>query len=74
MDHFGVQKNQYFWGYEEIVDIFGWSLDRTSNLGVISIHLVFFFLRQGTEWVFLGGHKISNIYLETPHIPDIFIG
>ena len=43
VDHFEVQKNQYFWGYEEIVDIFGWSLDRTSNLGLISIHLVFFF-------------------------------
>ena len=28
----------------------------------------------GVFGFFLGGHKISNIYLGTPDIPDIFIG
>ena len=42
--------------------------------GIISIHFRAFFLRQGTEWVFFGRHKISNIYLEMPDIPNIFIG
>ena len=31
----GVQKKEYFWGYEEFVNIFGWSLHMTNwtNLG-----------------------------------------
>ena len=43
----GVQKNEQFWGYEEILDIFESSLHYWTNLGGGGI---FIHLRQGTEW------------------------
>ena len=33
----GFQKNEYVWRYEEIVDIFGGSLQNMTILGVIFI-------------------------------------
>ena len=67
--HIYIRRRQ-FWE-----DIFGWSLERT-NLGVISLHFRgVFFLKMYLLFFFGGGgHKISNIYLGTPDIPDIFIG
>ena len=70
----GVQKDEYFWGLKKLW-IF-WGVHYIGLIcGIISIH--FFFLRQGTEWVFLGGSpnfKILIIYLEMPDIPDILLG
>ena len=34
----GLQKNEYFWGFENFVDIFQESLHNWTSLGLISIH------------------------------------
>ena len=65
--YLGVQKNDFFWGMKKLLDIFGCLLHRF-NLGD------HFYTFLGLEWVCLGGHKMSNIYLGIPYIPDIFIG
>ena len=67
----GVQKNECFGSMKKLWIFLG-SHYIGLIWGIISIYFRAFFLRQGTEWVFLGGHKISNIYLEMPDIPDIF--
>ena len=60
----GFQKNEYFWGYEDFVDIF-WGHHKIGlYLGVISMHLRVFTQGQGTErGIFFGVAKISNIFL-----------
>ena len=59
----GFQKNNYFLGYEDFVDIF---LGSSQNLTVLRGHFYTFqglFLAQGTEWgIFFGVAKISNIF------------
>ena len=66
-------------GGDRKMNIFGtmkklWmSLDRT-NLGAHFYTFYGFFLKARYRMGILGGHKISNIYLGTPDIPDIFIG
>ena len=45
-------------------------------LGVISMHFMFFFKGQGTEWgIFWGVAKLSNIFgvLEIPYFLYLFI-
>ena len=39
----GFQKNEYFWGYEDFVDIFGGSSQNWASLRVISKHFRVFF-------------------------------
>ena len=39
----GFQKNEYFWGYEDFVDIFGGSSQDWASLRVISMQFRFFF-------------------------------
>ena len=47
----GFQKNEYFVGYEDFVDIFWGHHEIGLYLGVISMHFRFFFsYGQGTEW------------------------
>ena len=73
----GVLNNEYFLGYEEIVDIFGWSLHIWTMIwGIILYILGKYFLRQGTGWVFSGVTKVKKIkyLLGMPDIPDVFIG
>ena len=38
----GFQKNEYFWGYEDFVDIFWGHYKIGLYLGVISIHFMVF--------------------------------
>ena len=42
--------------------------------GIIFIHFREVFLKARYRMGILGGHKILNIYLGMPDIPDIFIG
>ena len=42
----GFQKNEYFWGYEDFVDIFLGSSQNWASLRVISMHFRVFFLRS----------------------------
>ena len=39
----GFQKNEYFWGYEDFVDIFGGSSQNWASLRVISMQYRGFF-------------------------------
>ena len=64
----GFQKNEYFSGYEDFVDIFGDHQKIPRYLGVSSMHFKVFSLDQGTE---LGIGKISNIFWVL-EISDIF--
>ena len=67
----GFQKNEYFWGYEDFVDIFWESLQ---NWTIFRGHFYAFKGLQGTEWgIFFGVAKISN-FLGVLDIPDIFLG
>ena len=43
------QRNEYFWGYADFVDIFGGSPQKWTGLGVISMHFRVFFRGQCTE-------------------------
>ena len=73
----GVRKNEYFWGYEEIVDIFGRSLHYWTNWGGGGVFLYIFgvFLKAMHRMgIFFCGHKISNIYLGMPDMRDILMG
>ena len=47
---FGFEKNDYFWGYEDFVDIFGGHHKIGLYLGVISMYSRVSSLGQGTEW------------------------
>ena len=70
----GVRKNDYLWGYEEIVDILGGHY-KGLIWGTISIHFWAFFLKARYRMgIFFLGGGISNIYLGMPDCPDIFIG
>ena len=62
----GFQKNEYFWGYEDFVDIFGVYHIIGLYLRVISMHFRVFSFGQGTQrGIFLGVAKISNIFWGT---------
>ena len=58
----GFQKNKYFWGYDDFVDIFGGS---SQNWTIFRGHFYVFlglFLGQGTDReIFLGAAKILDI-------------
>ena len=68
----GFQKNEYFFGYVDFVDIFGGS---SQNWTIFRGHFYAFWvfsLGQGTKWgIFMGVAKISNIFWVL-EIPDIF--
>ena len=73
------QKNEYFWGYVDLVDIFGGHHKTGLVLGVISMHFRVFSYGQGTEWEYFilggGGVVLKNKYFwGMPDIPDIFGG
>ena len=57
----GVRKNDYFWGYEEIVDILGGHY-KGLIWGTISIHFWAFFLKarykMGCCFFWVGGFQI----------------
>ena len=60
---FGFQKNKYFWGYEDFVDIFLGSSENWASFRFISMHFRVFFKVKGTELrYFWGVAKISNIF------------
>ena len=69
------QKNEYFLGYEDFVDIFWGS---SQNWAVFRGHFYAFMVfsyGQGTEWgIFLGVAKISNIFFGLLEIPDTYLG
>ena len=46
----GFQKTEYFWGYEDFVDIFGSHHKIGLYLEVISMHFRVISEGQGTEW------------------------
>ena len=51
----GFQKTEYFWGYEDFVEMFGGHHEIGLYLEVISMHFRVFSEGQGTEWrVFFG--------------------
>ena len=59
----GGQITEYFWGYEDFVDIFGGHHKIRLYFEVISMHIRVFSEGQDTEWrIFLGLLKISNNY------------
>ena len=59
----GFQKNKYFLGYEDVVDIFWGHHKIRLYLGVISMHFMVFSSVHGTECgIFFGVVKISNIF------------
>ena len=58
----GVQKNVYFFGYEDFVDIFGGHHKIRLYLGVISMHFSVFSLCQGQNGeYFLGLLKFQRL-------------
>ena len=70
----GFQENEYFWGYEDFVDIF-WGHHKIGlYLGVISMHFMVSSLGQGTEWGYFFGLLKFQIFLGVLEIPDIFGG
>ena len=59
----GFQKNEYFLGYKEFVDIFCGHHKIGLQLGVISMHFRVFSYGQGTEWgYFLGFLKFQIFF------------
>ena len=63
------------WRYEEIVDIFGGSLQNMTILGVIFIELRAFNQGRWTEWEYVFGVTKISIFLGgMPYIPDICLG
>ena len=66
----GFQKNEYFLGYEDFVDIFLGSPQNWPIFRVISIHFRVFYIGQSTEWGILfprggGGGGYSDIFIHT---------
>ena len=58
----GFQKTEYFWGYEDFVDIFGGTAQNWTIFIGISMHFRVFSERQGTEWrIFFGLLKFQKI-------------
>ena len=66
------QKNEYFFGYEDFVDIF-WGHHKIGlYLGVISVHFIVFSSGQGTErGIFFGLVKFL-MFFGVLEIPNIF--
>ena len=59
----GFQKNEYFWGYEDFVDIFWGHHKNGLYLGVISMYLGSFLkVEVQNPGYFLGVGKILNIF------------
>ena len=59
----GFEKNVYFWGYEDFVDIFWGSSQSWASLRIISMHFRVFFLRSRYRiWICNWVAKISNIF------------
>ena len=52
---FAFQTNEYFWGYEDFVDIFGVITKLDYIKGVISMHFMVFSEGQCTEWGYFWG-------------------
>ena len=73
---FGVlRKNEFFWRYEDFVDIFGGHHKIGLYLGVISMHFRVSSLGQGTEWgIIFWIAKILKYFFGVLEIPDIFWG
>ena len=66
----GFQKNEYFWGYEDFVDIF-WGHHKTRlYLGVISIY---FRVKVQNRDIF-GLLKFQIFFFGVLEIPDFFLG
>ena len=59
----GFQKNEYFWGYEDFVDIFWGSSQNCASLRVISMQFRIFFRSRYRIGIFFWVAKISNIFL-----------
>ena len=60
----GFQKNEYFWGYEDFVDIFWGSSQNWASFRLISMHFRVFFKVKGTELgYFLGLLKFQLFFL-----------
>ena len=54
-DQTAAKKNEFFWGYEDLVDIFWGSSQNMASLRVISIQLRVFFKVKVQNWdIFLG--------------------
>ena len=69
----GVQKTEYFWGYEDFADILGGHHKIGLYLEVISMHFRVFSEGQCTEWwIFFGLLKFQ--IFGVLEIPDIFLG
>ena len=68
----GFQKNKYFLGYEDFVDI---CLGSSQNWTIFRGHFYAFKGRYLRSWyrmgIFFGVAKISNIFLGVLEIPDI---
>ena len=70
----GFQKNEYFWGYEDFVDIFlGSSQNWTIFRGHFYAFYGLFFRSRHRMGILFWVTKISNI-LGVLEIPDIFVG
>ena len=61
----GFQRNEYFWGYEDCVDILGVYHINGLYLRVISMHFRVFSFGHGTKGDILGVAKISNNFWGT---------
>ena len=72
----GFQKNEYFLGYEDFVDIIwgGGSSQSWASFRLISMHFRVFFKAKVSEFgYFLGLLKFQK-FLGMLDIPDIFLG
>ena len=73
----GFQKNEYFFGYEDFVDIFFWgggSSQNWASLRVIAMHFRGFFKVKGTKLGYFLGLLRFQIFFWVLDIPDIFGG
>ena len=66
----GFQKNEYFWGYEDFVDIFGVYHIIGLYLRVISMHFRVFSFGQGTKWGYFWGLLKVQIFFGVLEILD----
>ena len=64
------QKNEYFWGYEDFVDIFWRSSQKWTGFG--GPFYVFFLRSMYRMRIFFWVPKISNSFWGMPDIQDIF--
>ena len=57
------RKMNIFWGYEDFVDIFGWSSQNWASLRVISMHFRVFFKVKVQNWnIFWGCLKFPIFF------------